>query len=223
MNLINVENLKKSYGDKIIFDNISFGVNTGDCIGIIGKNGEGKTTLLKVLKGIEEVDEGRVILSSQTNIEYLSQDMDFDGNLTVLDQVLKGDSKNIKVVRNYEKEISKASPDSNRILKLTEEMDAGNYWELESKVKTILTRLGIDNFNDKISSLSGGQKRRVALAGSLLNESDILILDEPTNHLDNKTIEWLEDSLKERKMPTIMVTHDRYFFEQGNKQDNGVG
>ncbi|WP_313756004.1 ABC-F family ATP-binding cassette domain-containing protein [Tissierella sp.] len=214
MNLISIENLSKAYSEKQLFKDINFGINDGDKIGLIGINGTGKTTFLKIIAGIEEPDTGGVVKGNNVNIEYLPQDIDFDLELTVVEQVFKGNSKNIQLVRRYEEAIMNANAKSEEILRLTQEMDEANAWDLESEAKSVLTQLGITDFNEKIGNLSGGQRKRVALASALINPAELLILDEPTNHLDNTTIDWLEEYLSRRKGALLMITHDRYFLDR---------
>lgn len=213
MNLLVGENLSKSYGEKELLDKINFGIEDTDRMGLIGLNGTGKTTFLKIIAGMEDLDGGLITKSSNLRIEYLPQNTEFKDDLSVIDQVFRGNSKNIQLVRSYQEEIAKESPDPNLVLRLSEEMERENAWDLEAEAKTVLTKLGISNFKEKIGNLSGGQKRRVALASALINPSDLLILDEPTNHLDNATIEWLEVYFKARKGAILMVTHDRYFLD----------
>ena len=214
MNLISIENLSKAYSEKQLFNNINMGIEDGDKIGFIGINGTGKTTFLKIIAGIEEPDTGRVIKGTNVNIEYLPQDIYFDLNATVVEQVFKGNSKNIQLVRRYEEAIMDLNTKNEVILKLAQEMDEMDAWGLESEAKSVLTQLGILDFKDKIGNLSGGQRKRVALASALINPAELLILDEPTNHLDNDTIDWLEEYLTRRKGALIMITHDRYFLDR---------
>lgn len=214
MNLISIENICKSFSEKPLIENINLGIGENDKIGLIGVNGTGKTTLLKIIAGIIEPDEGKITKKNNINIEYLYQDIDFQEDLTVIEQVFKGNSENIKLVKRYREALNRDNIDNAEIMKLTEEMDAKNAWALESEAKSILTKLGISNFKQKVKKLSGGQKKRIALAGALINPSDLLILDEPTNHLDNTTIEWLEEYLKTKKGAVIMITHDRYFLDK---------
>lgn len=214
MNIMTIEKLNKSFGDKILLKDINLGIHNEDKIGIIGRNGEGKTTLLKIIAGIEPKDSGNIKIGNNINIEYLPQNVDFDRNIKVIEQVFKGESENIKLVREYEQAINSEEQDNKKIMELTEKMDRTNAWELESEAKTILNKLGIEDYNKKIGELSGGQRRRVALATALINKSDLLILDEPTNHLDNDSIEWLEEYLKNRVGSLLMVTHDRYFLNR---------
>ncbi len=214
MILLNIENISKSYTEKTILKDVSFGIMDNDKIGLIGINGTGKTTLLKILAGVEETDKGRVIRSNNTNVEYLPQNPYFDPKAKVIEQVFKGTSHNMKVIRDYESAINNPNTSKDEIIRLTQTMDEINGWELESEAKNILTKLGIKNFEEIVDNLSGGQKKRIALASALINPSDLLILDEPTNHLDNETIDWLEDYLSKRKGALLMITHDRYFLDR---------
>lgn len=214
MNILSIENISKSFGTKKLFENLSLGIHEEDKIGLIGKNGMGKTTLLKIIAETEGIDSGQIIKRNHINIEYLPQNVNFKKNLSVLDQVFEGDSENIKLIRKYQLEMNKEEPDNQKILKLTEEMDRTKSWELESQAKNILTKLGIEDFHRPITELSRGQKRRVSLASALINPADLLILDEPTNHLDDITIEWLEEFLANRSGALLMVTHDRYFLDR---------
>ncbi|MGI5997428.1 MAG: ABC-F family ATP-binding cassette domain-containing protein [Lutispora sp.] len=212
MNILNAENISKSYSEKILLKNISLSINEGDKIGVIGINGTGKSTLLKIIAGLEIPDEGKITKGSSINIEYLSQSPDFNPGATVLEQIFRGDTAVMKVIREYEKALE--ANDTEAIIRLTRDMDALDAWSIEVEAKTILTKLGIDDFNAKIGTLSGGQKKRIALAAALINPSDLLILDEPTNHLDNDIIDYLEGYLNKRKGALLMVTHDRYFLER---------
>lgn len=213
MNLLSAEGITKSYSEKKLFNNINLGINDGDKIGLIGINGTGKSTLLKVIAGVEEVDEGRIILSNVLQIEYLSQNPAFDEDNTVIQQVFKGNSPVMRLLREYEEAINKGSS-SEQLMKLTGQIDLLNGWTLESEAKSILSKLGITDFNARVGALSGGQKKRVALAAALIQPSNLLILDEPTNHLDNDTIDWLEQYLNKRKGALLMITHDRYFLDR---------
>jgi ABC transport system ATP-binding/permease protein len=214
MNLLSAENISKSYSEKKLFNNISLGINEGDKIGLIGINGTGKSTLLKVIAGVEESDEGRIIKGNSVRIEYLSQNPYFDPEASVLEQVFKGNSPIMKVIREYEEAVESPETSSEKLMKLTHNMDALNAWSLESEAKSVLTQLGIKEFKAKVGTLSGGQRKRIALASALINPSDLLILDEPTNHLDNDTIDWLEQYLNKRKGALLMITHDRYFLDR---------
>lgn len=214
MNLLSIENISKSYSEKPLLNNISLGINEGDKIGIIGVNGVGKSTLLKIATGVEQPDAGRLIKGNSVSIEYLPQNPYFDAEATVLEQVFKGESALMKLIRDYEKAIQDPFTQSERLMKLNNEMDRLQGWSLESEAKTVLTKLGITDFEAKIETLSGGQRKRIALASALISPSDLLILDEPTNHLDNTTIDWLEEYLNKRKGALLMITHDRYFLDR---------
>jgi len=208
MNLISAENISKSYSEKKLLSKINLGINEGDKIGLIGINGTGKTTLLKIIAGVEKADEGGIIRGTSVRIEYLPQNPDFDPDATVLEQVFKGSSSVMNLIREYEAAIRSQDTSTEKISKLTHDMDVMNAWNLESEARTILTKLGCSDFNAKIGTLSGGQKKRIVLAAALVNPSDLLILDEPTNHLDNDAIDWLEQYLNKRKGALLMITHD---------------
>ncbi len=220
MNLITLENITKSYSEKILVDNISLGINEGEKIGIIGVNGTGKSTFLKIIAGMEEPDSGTVTKGNRVRIEYLSQSPDYDENATVIEQVFRGNSDEMSLLRDYEEvleEINKNPSNeelNSKLIKLQGKIDALNLWGLESEAKVVLTKLGINDFEAKVSTLSGGQKKRVMLAAALITPSELLILDEPTNHLDNETINWLEEYLNSRKGSLLMITHDRYFLDR---------
>lgn len=220
MNLLTAENVIKSYGTKILFDNISFGIQDQEKIGIIGVNGTGKSTLLKILAGQESAEKGRVITGNNVSVEYLPQDPEFDDQASVLEQIFRGNSALMQLLRDYERALQKLNQDpqnavyQQKLIDLGQMMDAQNAWQIESEAKTILTKLGITEFDTPMGHLSGGQRKRVALASALINPSDLLILDEPTNHIDNATVDWLEQYLNNRKGALIMITHDRYFLDR---------
>ncbi len=220
MNILSADKISKHYGLNSLFSDISFGIEEGEKIGLIGINGAGKSTLLKILVGIEEPDEGQVITANNIRIGYLSQNPVFDPESTVLESVLQGKSLLMNLIREYETtllqvENGMADPENQqKLLRLGLQMDEAQAWQLESEAKKILTRLGITDFNSKIGILSGGRRKRVALAGALINPVELLVLDEPTNQIDNQTVDWLEQYLKERKGALIMITHDRYFLDR---------
>lgn len=214
VNLLSVENISKKYSEKELFHHISFGIHEGDKIGLIGINGTGKSTLLKVLIGQEAAEDGRIIKGNDVRIEYLSQNPYFDQESTVLEQVFQGSAKEMEIIREYNKALESPRTSSEEIIRLSQQMDALNAWELESEAKTILTKLGITDFKAIVGKLSGGQKKRIALASALIKPSDLLILDEPTNHLDDDSIDWLEGYLNNRKGSLLMITHDRYFLDR---------
>ncbi|MGG7154672.1 ABC-F family ATP-binding cassette domain-containing protein [Clostridium perfringens] len=220
MNLITLENISKSYSEKILANNVSLGINEGEKIGLIGVNGTGKSSFLKIVAGVEESDEGTVTKGNRVRIEYLAQTPDYDDNATVLEQVFKGNSEEMRILREYEELLEKIDKgevngnDSERLIKLQGKIDALNLWDMESEAKNVLTKLGITNFEEKVGNLSGGQKKRIMLAAALITPCELLILDEPTNHLDNETISWLEEYLNSRKGALLMITHDRYFLDR---------
>ncbi|WP_415344902.1 ABC-F family ATP-binding cassette domain-containing protein [Clostridium perfringens] len=220
MNLITLENISKSYSEKILANNVSLGINEGEKIGLIGVNGTGKSSFLKIVAGVEEPDEGTVTKRNRVRIEYLAQTPDYDDNATVLEQVFKGNSEEMRILREYEELLEKIDKgevkenDSERLIRLQGKIDALNLWDMESEAKNVLTKLGITNFEEKVGNLSGGQKKRIMLAAALITPCELLILDEPTNHLDNETISWLEEYLNSRKGALLMITHDRYFLDR---------
>ncbi|HEM3635637.1 TPA: ABC-F family ATP-binding cassette domain-containing protein [Streptococcus suis] len=211
-----VEHLTKSVGDKTVFADLSFIIHQGDRIGIIGVNGTGKTTLLDVLSGRIGFD-GDVSPFRTKNaykIAYLTQEPDFDDSKTVLDTVLSSDLRETQLIREYELLLSHYDEASQaRLEKVMAEMDSLNAWEIESQVKTVLSKLGLTDLNKTVAELSGGLRRRVQLAQVLLDNADLLLLDEPTNHLDIDTIEWLTTFLKNTKKSVLFITHDRYFLD----------
>ncbi|RRR49284.1 ABC transporter ATP-binding protein [Streptococcus suis] len=211
-----VEHLTKSVGDKTVFADLSFIIHQGDRIGIIGVNGTGKTTLLDVLSGRIGFD-GDVSPFRTKNtytIAYLTQEPDFDESKTVLDTVLSSDLRETQLIREYELLLSHYDEASQaRLEKVMAEMDSLNAWEIESQVKTVLSKLGLTDLNKTVAELSGGLRRRVQLAQVLLGNADLLLLDEPTNHLDIDTIEWLTTFLKNTKKSVLFITHDRYFLD----------
>ena len=220
MNLLNVENISKTYSEKILLNNVSFGINEGDKIGIIGLNGSGKSTLLKIVTGKDEFFDGLITKGKGVRVEYLEQNSEFDSNATVLQQIFKGDTREMKLLMEYEELLEKVSSnsfneeDNNKLIKIQEKIDTLNLWNLESEVKVILNKLGITDYTMKMGTLSGGQKKRVFLASALIKPCELLVLDEPTNHLDSDSIEWLEEYLNSRKGALLMITHDRYFLDR---------
>lgn len=217
--ILTIENLCKTYGEKVLFDNVNFSLTDGDKIGIVGVNGTGKSTFIKVIAGVIPADSGEVISGKNIHIEYLSQDKVFDMENTILMEVFKGNQPLMKVLYEYEITLveSQKNPQDthlqDKIIKLTSKIDELDGWQIESDAKTVLTKLGLMDFSAKIKTLSGGQQKRLALATTLIQPCDLLLLDEPTNHLDSETIAWLEDYLRKLKSALIMVTHDRYFLD----------
>lgn len=217
--ILTIENLCKTYGEKILFSDVNFSLTDGDKIGIVGVNGTGKSTFIKVVAGLVPKDDGIITVGKNTKISYLEQDKTFEPEHTVLMEVFKGTQPLMQTLYNYELALqaSQKNPHDTalqeKIITLSSKIDELNGWQLESDAKTILTKLGIMNFSAKIKTLSGGQQKRLALATALIQPCDLLLLDEPTNHLDSETIAWLEDYLRKLKTALIMVTHDRYFLD----------
>lgn len=220
MNILTVEQVTKSYGDKILFQDASFGMEDQDKIGIIGVNGTGKSTFMRVIAGLEPPDAGKISMGNRIRVRYLAQNPEFDPDNTVLQQVFEGDLPEMKAVREYTETMELLELHPNRedlqqkLLKLNQTLDTLQAWQLESDAKTILSKLGIRNYDAKMGALSGGQRKRVALAAALIQPSDLLILDEPTNHIDNESVAWLEQYLQKRRGALLMITHDRYFLDR---------
>ncbi|MCR2820175.1 ABC-F family ATP-binding cassette domain-containing protein [Lederbergia panacisoli] len=220
MKIFSAENITKIYGDKRLFEDITFHVNEGDKIGIIGVNGTGKSSLLKLVAKMEELDSGAFSHPKDYSIYYLAQAPELEESLTILDQVFNSDVPIIQLVKSYEMATIHLEQDpenttyQNKLFELQKEMDAKNGWEASTNAKVILSKLGIHDVNKKIGLLSGGQKKRVALAQALIETPDLLLLDEPTNHLDYETIKWLEGFLNKYPKAVMIVSHDRYFLDQ---------
>ncbi len=219
MKMFTVENVMKTYADKTLFQHISFTIKEGERIGIIGINGTGKTTLLKIIVGIEQADEGELLCPKDYTIGYLPQHPDYDDNRTMLEQVFHGDTPLIRLLKLYEIAVKKLEHNPTNetyqtdVFRLQREMDAADAWGANANAEAILSKLGLSDTDRKIGELSGGQKRRVALAQALIEAPDLLVLDEPTNHLDYATIRWLEDYLGKYQGTVLIVTHDRYFLD----------
>ena len=209
--ILQVENLTKSFGYDLLFGDISFGLDEGDKVGLIAKNGTGKSTLLNLLAGIDTPDDGTIIYRNNLRIGYLPQTPTFQGAKTVIDACLEGNDPAATAVLRYENAISTGDPEAMTVA--IQAMDNNHAWDYEERFKQILSKLKIDDFHQPVSELSGGQIKRVALAKILIDEPQFLILDEPTNHLDIDMIEWLENYLKRSNMTLLMVTHDRYFLD----------
>ncbi len=218
MNYLSVENLGKNYGERILFESLTFGLSQGDKMALIANNGTGKSSLLKIIASEDIADEGSVTLRKGIRTGYLAQEPNFDNSLTI-DELLKQSQTNTnQLIQEYEQALEDFSNDSvmnNRMLEdLTTKMDNANAWDYERRIKQILSKFNINNLSQKVGALSGGQKKRLSLALLLLDEPELLLLDEPTNHLDVDMIEWLEKYLQQQNITLLMVTHDRYFLDR---------
>lgn len=220
MNILSMENVTKGFTEKILFENVSLGINDNDRIGVVGINGTGKSTFLKLAGGNMEPDSGKVVRSSGLAVQCLSQTPEFDDNANIIEYILSGEHPLMKLIRSYETAALQlsASPDDENLQKkltdLSSKMDESDAWKVETQAKSILNKLGITDLTIKIKELSGGQKKRIALAEALIHPAGLLILDEPTNHIDLETIKWLEDYLSQIKCALMLVTHDRYFLNR---------
>ena len=213
MNLISVEGISKSFGERVLFSELSFGINKDQKIALIAQNGTGKTSILNILAGKDSPDTGLVTERKSTRISYLEQDPQLDPTLTIEEAIFASDNEVLKVIQNYEHALENPE-DEKKYQKAFEAMERFNAWDFETQYKQILSKLQLEDLKVKVGSLSGGQKKRIALANALLNRPDLLILDEPTNHLDLEMIEWLEQYFTKEKITLFMVTHDRYFLER---------
>ncbi len=222
MSILTLQNIKKDFGIKEILREATFSIKENDKVGLIGINGSGKSTLLKMIAGIEPIDAGERLAKNGARIIYLPQQPNLDENGTVLDRVFTGDSEAMKLVRQYEDlshKIAHAQGDNldkitSKLTRVMEKMESTGAWELETKAKIILSKLGIEDFDTKVGSLSGGYRKRISLATALLNEPDLLLMDEPTNHLDAESVEWLQDYLNNFRGAILLITHDRYFLDK---------
>ncbi|MDE6289082.1 MAG: ATP-binding cassette domain-containing protein, partial [Muribaculaceae bacterium] len=209
---LQIENLTKSYGDRLLFADVTFGINEGDKIGIVAKNGMGKSTMLSIIAGKEDADSGSVVYRNGLRVAMLEQKPEFHGNPTVAEAALSSPDPVAAVVRNYEAAV--ASGDEALLQEAIHAMDNARAWDYEDRLRQLLTRLKITDLNAGVDTLSGGQRKRVALAAAIMSDPQLLILDEPTNHLDIEVIEWIENYLKRSRMTLLMVTHDRYFLDR---------
>ncbi len=211
-NFLNLENVTKSYGDRLLFGDITFGVDEGDKIGIVARNGTGKSTLLRIIAGEESADSGNVVFRNGVRVGFLPQDPLFKPGMTVMDAALDSDDPVAAIVRRYEAAIAHGSHQEQE--EAVRQMDEASAWDYQDRLKQLLTRLGLHDHNAPVDHLSGGQRKRLALARTVMSDPEFLILDEPTNHLDITTIEWLENYLKRSRATLLLVTHDRYFLDR---------
>ncbi len=220
MNILIADKITKSYSEKRLLQDVSVAINEGERIALIGINGTGKSTFLKVIAGVEGPDGGKVTIGSGMKVEYLPQSPEFEPGTTVLEQVFKGHSPVMRLIRDYEQALEDvhAHPGDvqreKNLIALSQKMDHMEAWTTEAEAKNILTQLGITSFQADVATLSGGQRKRVAMASVLISPADLLILDEPTNHIDNDTVDWLEKYLLKRRGALLMVTHDRYLLDR---------
>lgn len=220
MSLVTLQSVQKDFGIKEILRNASFSLDANDKVGLIGTNGSGKSTLLKMIAGLEPIDGGQILVNSGAKIIYLPQQPDLDENHTVLEQVFADSGENMALVREYEEISDKLAhyPEDNQLMSrlsvVMQRMDATGAWELETNAKIILSKLGITDFNATVGTLSGGYRKRIALATALLSEPDLLLMDEPTNHLDANSVEWLQSYLHRYRGALLLITHDRYFLDR---------
>ena len=213
MNYLSVENISKSYGDRTLFSNISFGINKDQKVAFVAKNGTGKTSILNIIAGLDTPDEGQVIQRKDIQIAYLSQNQIFDNSLTIEETIFATENRILPIIQQYEKALENPE-DADNYQKAFDLMDQNNAWDFETQYRLVLSKLKLNDLTKKVDKLSGGQKKRLSLAILLINKPDLIILDEPTNHLDLEMIEWLESYFKNEKITLFMVTHDRYFLER---------
>ncbi|NER15952.1 ABC-F family ATP-binding cassette domain-containing protein [Spongiivirga citrea] len=213
MNYLSVENISKAFGERVLFSDISFGINKDQKIAFVAKNGTGKTSILDIIAGITPPDSGQVVSRKGIKISFLPQEPNLDGNLTIEETIFASDNDILKVIERYEKALNNPE-DQDAYQKAFDEMEQLQAWDFETQYKQVLFKLKLDQLDRKVHLLSGGQKKRLAMANALLNKPDLLILDEPTNHLDLEMIEWLEDYFAKENITLFMVTHDRYFLER---------
>jgi ABC transport system ATP-binding/permease protein len=213
VNYLSVENIAKAYGERELFSSISFGINEGQKVGFVAKNGTGKTSLLNILSGADTPDDGRVVYRKDITTAFLPQEPNLDPSLTVEQTIFASENEILKVIERYEKALENPE-DADAYQKAFEQMEAHQAWDFETTYKQTLFKLKLEDLHAKVGSLSGGQKKRLALAAMILNKPDLIIMDEPTNHLDLDMIEWLEEFFRKENFTIFMVTHDRYFLER---------
>jgi len=213
VNYLSVENISKSYGERILFKDVSFGINKDQKIAFIAKNGSGKTTIMNMINGLDEPDTGQVVIRKEINMAFLSQNNNLQDELTIEENIFASDNEILKVIERYEKALENSN-DEEAYQRAFDDMDRHNAWDFETQFKQILFKLKLEDLKMKVKNMSGGQKKRLSLAIILISKPDLLILDEPTNHLDLEMIEWLEDYFAKENITLFMVTHDRFFLER---------
>ncbi len=220
MSIVTLQSVKKDFGIKEILKDANLSIDNSDKVGLIGINGSGKSSLLKIIAGIESIDSGQILVNSGANIVYLPQDPDLNENYTALEQVFADRGEQIDLVREYQEISDKLAhnPENSQLMSrlstVMQQMEANGVWDLETNAKIILSKLGITDFSVKVGSLSGGYRKRISLASALLSEPDLLLMDEPTNHLDANSVEWLQSYLKRYRGALLLITHDRYFLDK---------
>ncbi len=218
MNILQVENLSKAYGEKVLFSNISFGINKGQKIALIARNGTGKTSLMNIIGGLDSADSGKITFRRDLRVAYLPQNPKFNEELSILDAIFHTDNEFMRALHDYEQSLEQVKQENSpeaiaRLNACTAQMDSLNAWQYETQAREILSQFAINDLSQIVKSLSGGQRKKVALASALIGEPELLLLDEPTNHLDFEMIEWLENYLSNESLSILLVTHDRYFLD----------
>jgi len=213
LNYLTVENISKSYGELTLFENVSFSIHKDQKIAFVAKNGSGKTTILNILSGKDEADSGKITYRKGLKVSFLEQEPELNNNLTIEESIFDSDNAILEVINSYHKAL-KNPEDEIAYQKAFDDMERFGAWDFETQYKQILFKLNLEDLDQKVALLSGGQKKRLALANALINKPDLLILDEPTNHLDLEMIEWLEAFFAKENITLFMITHDRYFLER---------
>ncbi|MFN7013730.1 MAG: ATP-binding cassette domain-containing protein, partial [Bacteroidia bacterium] len=219
MNILSVDSISKSYGVRVLFENVSFGIEEGQKVALVARNGTGKSTLLKIITGKDTPDSGKVTLRKDIKVGYLEQEPYFPSNVSIQEAIFSSNIPAINAIKEYELAVALSQENHNEensllLEKAISQMDALKAWDYEVKIKEVLSKLDIHHLNQNIDSLSGGQRKRVALAKLIIDEPQLIIMDEPTNHLDLDMIEWMEGYLQRSDISLLLVTHDRYFLDR---------